>query len=354
MLDFSKSLWPLARPLLHALDPEAAHRLTIRALQSGLVPFAAGPDPASLAIQVLGLSFANPVGMAAGFDKNGEAIDGLHRLGFGFVEIGSVTPLAQPGNPKPRMFRIPTAGAVINRLGFNNEGLDAAAARLAARRSRGVLGANLGKNKDQTDAVADYVAGAARLSPLADYLVINVSSPNTPGLRELQHAPLGELVREVRAARARPIPLLVKIAPDLEPREIAAVVEAALGGGADGLIVSNTTLDRPSSIPAAVAKEAGGLSGKPLFARSTDVLRQVRKIAGPAVPLIGVGGIASGADAYAKIRAGASLVQLYTALVYEGPSLITRIKRDLASLLARDGITRLQDAVGLDVSDVRL
>jgi dihydroorotate dehydrogenase len=354
VLDLTSFLWPLARPLLHALDPEAAHRLTIRALQSGLVPSASGPDPASLAVRVLGLDLPNPVGMAAGFDKNGEAIDGLHRLGFGFVEIGSVTPLAQPGNPKPRMFRIQEARAVINRLGFNNDGLEAAAGRLAARRSNGVLGANLGKNKDQADAVADYVAGAARLSPLADYLVINVSSPNTPGLRQLQHGPLTELVREVRAARARPIPLLVKIAPDLEPREVVAVVEAALGGGADGLIVSNTTLDRPDSIPAALAKEAGGLSGKPLFARSTEILRQVRKVAGPTVPLIGVGGIASGADAYAKIRAGASLVQLYTALVYEGPSLIVRIKRDLASLLARDGITRLQDAVGLDASDARL
>ncbi|MDB5366600.1 MAG: pyrD [Rhodospirillales bacterium] len=347
-------LFPLARPLLHALDPEAAHRLTIRALQSGLVPAASKADPPSLRIRVLGLDLPNPVGMAAGFDKNGEAIEGLLRLGFGFVEIGSVTPLPQPGNPKPRLFRVPQARAVINRLGFNNDGLDAAAARLAARRGTGVLGANLGKNKDQTDAVADYVAGAARLSPLADYLVINVSSPNTPGLRELQHAPLAELVRAVREARVRPVPLLVKIAPDLAGREIAAVVEAALGGGADGLIVSNTTLERPSSIPAELAREAGGLSGKPLFARSTEMLRQVRRIAGPTVPLIGVGGVASGEDAYAKIRAGASLVQLYTALIYEGPSLVARIKRELAELLARDGIAQIQDAVGLDASGARL
>jgi dihydroorotate dehydrogenase len=347
-------LFSLARPLLHALDPEAAHRLTIRALQSGLVPSQTRADPPSLGIRVLGLDLPNPVGMAAGFDKNGEAIDGLLRLGFGLVEIGSVTPLPQPGNPKPRLFRVPQAGAVINRLGFNNDGLDAAAARLAARRGKGVLGANLGKNKDQTDAVADYVAGAARLSALADYLVVNVSSPNTPGLRELQHAPLAELVRAVRDARARPVPLLVKIAPDLAAGEIAGVVEAALGGGADGLIVSNTTLERPASIPAALAREAGGLSGKPLFARSTEMLRHVRRIAGPAVPLIGVGGIASGEDAYAKIRAGASLVQLYTALIYEGPSLVGRIKRELADLLARDGIAQIQDAVGLDATGARL
>jgi dihydroorotate dehydrogenase len=346
-------LFHFARPALHVLDPETAHRLTIRALQLGLAPAATQPDPLSLRVQVLGLDLPNPLGMAAGFDKNGEAIDGLLRLGFGLVEIGSVTPLAQPGNPKPRLFRVPAAGAVINRLGFNNAGLEAAAARLAARRAKGVVGANLGKNKDQTDAVADYVAGAARLSPLADYLVVNVSSPNTPGLRDLQHAPLTALVEAVRAARARPVPVLVKIAPDLEPRELAAVVDAALRGGADGLIVSNTTLERPPSIPASLAKEAGGLSGKPLFARSTEILRQVRRIAGPTVPLIGVGGIASGEDAYAKIRAGASLVQLYTALIYQGPSLIARIKRDLAELLARDGITRLQDAVGLDAADAR-
>jgi dihydroorotate dehydrogenase len=347
-------LFPLARPLLHALDPETAHALTLRALRAGIVPGARQPDPPSLATRLLGLDLPSPVGLAAGFDKNGDAIDPLLRLGFGFVEIGSVTPLPQPGNPKPRIFRVPEARAVINRLGFNNAGLEAAATRLASRQAQGVVGANLGKNKDQTDAVADYVAGAARLSALVDYLVINVSSPNTPGLRDLQHAPLTELVRATRAARTRPLPLLVKIAPDLAANEVAGVVEAALGGGADGLIVSNTTLARPSEIPADLAREAGGLSGRPLFARSTAMLRQVRAVAGPHVPLIGVGGIASGADAYAKIRAGASAVQLYTALIYEGPALLTRIKRELAQLLARDGITQLADAVGLDAPRAQL
>jgi dihydroorotate dehydrogenase len=301
-----------------------------------------------LRIEVLGLDLPNPVGLAAGFDKNGVAIDGLLRLGFGFVEIGSVTPRPQPGNPKPRIFRIAEAGAVINRLGFNNEGLDAAAKHLAARRARGVVGANLGKNKDSTDAVEDYVLGASRLSELADYLVVNVSSPNTPGLRDLQHAPLKELLDAVRAARRRPVPVLVKIAPDLDPASLERVVEAALAAAVDGITVSNTTLARPAGLPAALAAETGGLSGRPLFQPSTEILRQTWRLTKGALPLVGVGGIASGADAYAKIRAGASLVQLYTALIYQGPALVVQIRRDLAALLARDGIARVADAVGLD------
>lgn len=352
-------LFPLARPLLHALPPETAHRLTLRALRAGLGPVDRTPDDPALAVDLWGLHFANPVGLAAGFDKDGEAPDALLDLGFGFVELGSLTPRPQPGNPRPRLFRLPAQRAVINRLGFNNGGQDGAARRLAnrARPGRGPVGINLGKNKDSTDAAADYRAGVRALGPLADYLVVNVSSPNTPGLRALQgRAPLAELLTAVLAARRELAeagqgspPLLLKIAPDLTEEDRADIAAVALELGLDGLIVSNTTIARPPGLPADLARETGGLSGAPLLAPSTEVLRAMARLTGGRIPLIGVGGIASGADAYAKIRAGASLVQLYTALIYDGPALIGRIKRDLAALLKADGFGSVAEAVGADV-----
>ena len=349
-------LFDLGTPLLRLLPPEAAHRASIAALRAGIAPLSAEPDPGSLGVTLWGRRFPNPIGLAAGFDKNAEVPDAMLRFGFGFVETGTVTPLPQPGNPKPRLFRLIEDGALINRLGFNNEGLDAMQARLAARRGRmGLVGANLGKNKDSTDAVADYVTGVRALTALADYLVVNVSSPNTPGLRDLQRkASLLALIAALKSARAEavpaaPPPLLLKIAPDLSEAEQAEIAEAAIETGVDGLIISNTTVARPAELRSAHARETGGLSGKPLFAASTALVAQMRRLTRGRVPLVGVGGIASGADAYAKIRAGASLVQLYTALVYEGPGLVARLKRDLAGFRARDGFASITEAVGADV-----
>jgi len=350
------ALLDVAQRLLRLLPPETAHRLTLRALAR--MPLAAlgerAADDPILGTRVFGLDFPNPIGLAAGFDKNAEVFAPALRLGFGFVEIGSVTPRPQAGNPPPRLFRLAEDGAVINRMGFNNDGLAAVQARLARRPSvaapRGILGANLGKNKESADAAADYAAGVRALAPLADYLVINVSSPNTPGLRALQgRVPLEALLAVVRAARAdkRP-PLLLKIAPDLTEADKQDIAEVALGGGLDGLIVSNTTIARPPGFRGALAKEAGGLSGRPLFQPSTAVLGDMYRLTGGKLPLIGVGGISSGDDAYAKIRAGASLLQLYTALVYEGPRLVGRIKRGLAARLRADGYKSLAEAVGAD------
>jgi dihydroorotate dehydrogenase len=350
------ALLDVAQRLLRLLPPETAHRLTLRAL-AHLPPALAGnpaPDDPILASRLFGLDFANPLGLAAGFDKNAEVFGPAFRLGFGFVEIGSVTPRPQAGNPRPRLFRLVEDGAVINRMGFNNEGLGAVAARLshrpAAGSARGILGANLGKNKESADAAADYAAGVRALGPLADYLVINVSSPNTPGLRALQgRAPLEALIAAVRAARVgdRP-PLLLKIAPDLSEADKQDIAEVAIAGGLDGLIVSNTTIARPPGLRGLAAKEAGGLSGRPLFQPSTSVLADMYRLTGGRLPLIGVGGIASGEDAYAKIRAGASLLQLYTALVYGGPGLVGRIKAGLARCLRGDGFKSLSEAVGAD------
>ena len=332
------------RPLLFALDAETAHELTIAALRTGLLPAAPADDPI-LRTTVAGLDLPNPIGLAAGFDKNAQVPDAMLRLGFGFVEVGTVTPLAQVGNPRPRIFRLPEADGVINRLGFNNDGLEAAMVQLRARGSRpGVVGVNLGANKDSVDRTADYVTGVRAAATLASYLTINISSPNTPGLRALQDgAALGDLIARVVTARGRiPTPLFVKVAPDLTAAEIDQIVRAALDGGIDGLIVSNTTLARDG----VSTGEAGGLSGQPLFERSTEVLRAFRAATGGALPLIGVGGVGNGAQAYAKLRAGASAVQLYTALVYGGPGLVTRIKTDLAALLRRDGFASVADAVG--------
>ena len=348
MIDYYR----IVGPLMRRLDAEAAHALTVRALKSGLVPGQPGDHDQILASRLWSRLFPNPLGLAAGFDKNAEVADAMLGQGFGFVEIGSVTPLPQPGNPRPRMFRLREDAAVINRMGFNNQGLAAVAGRLAARRRRGVVGANLGKNKDTEDAAADYEKGVAALAAHADYLVVNVSSPNTPGLRALQgRDQLDALVGRVRAAldaQADPPPLLLKIAPDLTDEDKADIAAIAVDGRLDGLIVSNTTVSRPPGLASPHRDQTGGLSGKPLFALSTAVLRQMYALTGGRIPLIGVGGIANGADAYAKIRAGASLVQLYSAMVYEGPGLVTRIKHELGTLLRADGFANVAEAVGAD------
>jgi dihydroorotate dehydrogenase len=306
-------------------------------------------DGVRLGVSVLGHDFPNPVGLAAGFDKDAEVPDAMLRLGFGFVECGTVTPRPQEGNPTPRLFRLVEDAAVINRMGFNNRGMEAAAARLAARRRSGIVGINIGANKDSTDRIADYRQAFARLAPLANYVTVNVSSPNTPGLRGLQDrealsALLGALAEE-RARLTGRVPLLLKIAPDLDDSALDDIASVAISTGLDGLIVSNTTIARPR-LKSAFAKETGGLSGKPLFAPSTRMLKEMRRRAGTKLVLVGAGGVSSGADAYAKIRAGASLVQLYTALALEGPGLVARIKRELLLCLDRDGFARTSDAIG--------
>ncbi|HIJ38071.1 MAG TPA: quinone-dependent dihydroorotate dehydrogenase, partial [Rhodospirillaceae bacterium] len=322
----------LAGPLIRLIPAETAHSLTIALLRRGWWPpsQAAADDPI-LNQRLWGRDFPNPLGLAAGFDKNAEVADAMLALGFGFVEIGSVTPRPQPGNPKPRLFRLVKDQAVINRMGFNNQGLAIVAARLAKRRRVGIVGANLGKNKDTVDAAADYEAGVRALAGLADYLVINVSSPNTPGLRALQgRGPLEDLVGRSRAALPDPAPpLLLKIAPDLVEEDLRDIAEIALAGQLDGLIISNTTIARPATLLSAEKGESGGLSGAPLFGPSTEMLRKMYGLTGGRLPLIGVGGIASPEQAYAKLRAGASLLQLYSALVYQGPGLISAIKRGL-------------------------
>jgi dihydroorotate dehydrogenase len=338
--------------LFRLLPPETAHEATLRLLEAGLGPRGRADDPI-LATRLWGLDFPNPIGLAAGFDKDARVPDAMLRLGFGFVEVGSVTPRPQEGNPRPRLFRLAADRAVINRMGFNNRGLAEARGRLAARSGRrGLVGANIGKNRDAADPFADYELGVATLGPLAQFIVVNVSSPNTPGLRDLQKKKaVEELVERLLAARARatpqrPPPLLVKIAPDLAPEERADLAEVALTSGLDGLIISNTTTARPPELRSRHAPEPGGLSGAPLFQPSTELLVEMRRLTRGRVPLIGVGGVASGADAYAKIQAGASLVELYTALVYEGPGLVRRIKAELAALLRRDGFANVAAAVG--------
>lgn len=355
---FMLNPYPLMRPLIFLLDPETAHTLTVKALAcSCLVPRLAGADDPVLRSKVFGLEFVNPVGLAAGFDKNAEALAGTLKLGFGFVEPGTVTPQAQAGNPKPRVFRLPAHKAVINRYGFNNLGLDAFLANVRAFRARagrpqGLIGVNIGKNKDAPGGSQDFVTCARALAPYADYLVVNVSSPNTPGLRGLQNREeLAALLRDVRAVRdAAPNnpPLLVKIAPDLTPEMRADIAEVVLASGIDGIIATNTTVARPDDLPEAMKAETGGLSGAPLAVMAQEVLRDFYRLTQGKIPLIAVGGIFSGADAYARIRAGASLVQVYTAMVYEGPLLAGQIKRDLAALLKRDGFVSVAEAVGVD------
>ena len=343
----------LLGPALRLLEPESAHRLTLWGLTHGLAPRAPEADDPVLASELWGLDFPNPLGLAAGFDKDAQAMAAMLGLGFGFVEVGSVTPLAQPGNPRPRIFRLPEDGAVINRLGFNNAGMEAARRRLGEfRRSvrRGVVGVNIGKNKDTADAAADYVLGATTLGPLADYLVVNVSSPNTPGLRALQgRGELEELLGRVMAALPDPAPpLLLKIAPDLTAEDKADIAGVCVAMGVAGIIATNTTIARPAGLKGAARGEAGGLSGRPLFEPATAVLSDFYRLTEGKLPLIGVGGVASGSDAYRKVRAGASLVQLYTALTYQGPALVMRIKAELARLLREDGFDSLTAAVGAD------
>jgi dihydroorotate dehydrogenase len=348
-------LYRLIGPALRRLPREAAHELTLRALELGVGRFlgaaaAPDPDPRVLAQRLWGLDFANPVGLAAGYDKDARVPDAMLRLGFGFVEVGTVTPRPQPGNPKPRLFRLEQDQAIINRMGFNSGGLDAACDRLSRRIGSGIVGVNLGKNRDTDDAASDYAKGILRTARFADYLVVNVSSPNTPGLRELQRrALLGSLLKRLISVREETgcrVPLLLKIAPDLTSEERRDVAQVALEVGIDGLIVSNTTVERPHGLLSRDVHEAGGLSGRPLFAPSTALLAEMYRLTQGRLPLIGVGGIASAEDAYAKIRAGASLVQLYTALVFTGPDLISRIKSGLASLLRNDGFGSIAEAVG--------
>ena len=342
-------------PLMRHLDSENAHALAVRALKWGLVSGAPGRSAPLLESKLWGYTFKNPLGIAAGFDKDGEVIRPLFNLGFGFVEIGSVTPHPQPGNPRPRLFRLQEDRAVINRMGFNSKGHDAAAAHLAtvSRPLPGPLGVNLGRNKETIDAASDYVKGVERLGPFADYLVINVSSPNTPGLRALQSRDaleelLGKVGRAVNKLGSSRPPLILKVAPDLTEEDIADIASVSLAQGLDGLAVCNTTLDRPRSLRSAFSQEAGGLSGRPLFRRSTEVLRRFYDLTNGQIPLIGIGGIDSGKTAYLKIRAGAQLLQLYSALVFEGPQLIAKINDELAACLKADGFRSLMEAVGAD------
>lgn len=330
---------------LRQLDPETAHGLAIAALKTTPLP-APPADAPILSTRLAGLDLPNPVGLAAGLDKNAEALSGLSRLGFGFVECGSITPLPQPGNPKPRLFRLSEDRGIINRMGFNNAGLEAFAGHLSRRPSGCIVGANLGANKDQDDRAADYVTGLKRLDGLADYFTANISSPNTPGLRALQgRAALDDLLGRMAEARTSSAPMFLKIAPDLTPDEIAMIVEAALAHRIDALIVSNTTLDRPDSLRSPLAAETGGLSGAPIQARARAALTAAAQAAKGRLPLIAVGGIDSGAEAYARIRAGATAVQIYSALIYEGPGLVGRIKRDLAARLRADGFSTVSEAV---------
>jgi dihydroorotate dehydrogenase len=348
--------YALARPILRRLDPEQAHQLTILALRSGLVRGTPEPDDPVLTTRVFGLDFANPIGLAAGFDKNAEVIDPMLSFGFGFVEAGSVTPRPQPGNAKPRLFRLDADHAVINRYGFNSRGLAAFKNKLQARRSRpGLVGANVGKNRDTVDAAADYERGIEELATLADYLVINVSSPNTPGLRALQRREeISGLMQRALAARGRAVgqgrlpPLLAKVGPDLSEDELRDIGEAAQASGLDGLIIGNTTVERPAHLMSPHRGETGGLSGRPLTERATACIASMYRLTGGRLPIVGCGGIGSGDDAYDKIRAGASLVQLYSALVFEGPGLVSRIKRDLAARLRADGFASVTAAVGAD------
>jgi len=345
--------------LLHAVDGELAHRAAVQALGRGLYFRGRAEQRKELEVDLWGIKFGNPVGIAAGFDKHGEAVEGLAGIGFGFVEIGSVTPLAQEGNPKPRVFRLDKDEAVINRYGFNSEGHDAVKSRLELVRKEGfggILGVNLGKNKTSPSASEDYAAGVTKFGSLADYLVINISSPNTPGLRSLQgKEDLSRLVKAVLLAReqlglSHPPPILIKIAPDLtddDKTDIADVVTAP-DTRVDGLVISNTTITRPDSLTSPSKGETGGLSGAPLTNLSTNTVRDMYRLTAGKLPIVGVGGVSSGKDAWEKVLAGASLVQLYSALVYQGPPVVSRVRRELAELLANSEFNSIQEAVGAD------
>lgn len=343
-------IWPIVR----LLDPEKAHGLAVRALQAGLLPAPAAIDEDVLKVRLWDMDFANPVGLAAGFDKDAQVHAQMLAQGFGFVEVGSITPQPQPGNPKPRLFRLERDRAVINRMGFNSQGHATSVRRLQNRdRGRGIVAVNLGKNKETEDAAADYEIGARNFGPLADFLVINISSPNTPGLRALQGPePLRELLSRTKAALqeatkdCRTPPLVLKIAPDLTDEDKADIAHVSQGVGIDGLIVTNTTLERPDTLCSAHRGEGGGLSGRPLFEASTRVLGEMYAQTKGKMVLIGVGGIEDGRGAYEKILAGASLVELYSAMIYQGPGLAAQINRELSALLKADGFASVQQAVG--------
>ncbi|XP_024151938.1 dihydroorotate dehydrogenase (quinone), mitochondrial [Oryzias melastigma] len=359
---YANQLMPLLQRIVGA---ETAHVLAVKMIGMGLVPLNRYQDPASLEVNILGLKFKNPVGIAAGFDKDGEAVNGLYKLGFGFVEVGTVTPKPQEGNPKPRVFRLPADNAVINRYGFNSCGLAEVQTRLKAREETqqqltktGLpLGVNLGKNKLSQNAAADYTEGVKALGPLADYLVVNVSSPNTPGLRDLQgKAELQQLLRTVLKERnalqdSRKPPVLLKIAPDLTAQDKQDIADVVTELGVDGLMVSNTTVSRPETLQDPHKCETGGLSGQPLKELSTNTVREMYKLTKGKVPIIGIGGVASGQDAMDKIRAGASLIQLYTSLTYQGPPVVTKVKRELEELLKDQGFSCVTEAVGADHRD---
>lgn len=344
-------------PLLRLLPPEAAHTVSIRGLKWGLGPKDRTPDDPVLATSVWGLDFRNPIGLSAGFDKGAEVPDAMLAAGFGFVEAGTVTPLPQPGNPKPRVFRLSEDRAVINRLSFNGTGLGPFVGRISKRgKGLGPFGANIGKNKATEDGASDYEICVEAVAPYVDYLVANVSSPNTPGLRAMQGREiLKDMLVRVLDARARAVPdaakrppLIVKIAPDLDDAERADIAAVIMETGVDGMTVANTTVQRPDDMTDSQTHEAGGMSGAPLFPIALQIVGDMYCRTGGKVPIIGCGGVASGADAYAMIRAGASLIQLYSALVYYGPALVPRIKRELAALLRQDGFEHVSDAVGVD------
>lgn len=337
--------------LLHRIDPERAHGLSLAALRAGLVPLPGPVTSARLKVQLAGIELANPIGLAAGYDKNAVALAPLSRAGFGFIEVGAATPRPQAGNDRPRLFRLSEDRAAINRFGFNSQGMDSVAARLARRPAGSVVGLNLGANKDSADRAADFAAVLTRCGALVDFATVNISSPNTERLRDLQgRAALSALLDVVMVARAalpRPVPLFVKIAPDLSDAELADIAEVALESGLSGIIATNTTLAR-DGLKSPHASEKGGLSGAPLFERSTRVLAKLSALTEGRLPLIGVGGVGTAEQAYAKIRAGATAVQLYTAMVYQGLSCVAGIARGVEALLARDGFGRVADAVGTD------
>lgn len=353
------AVFDLAKSALLTLPPETAHETSLRALEAGVYPRPTAPDSPLLSQTVFGLTFANPIGVAAGFDKDARVPDAILGVGCGFAEVGTITPEPQVGNPQPRVFRLPEQRAIINRLGFNNGGHAAALGRLKARANRGIVAVNIGANKDTADKPADYVKGIDTFYGVASYFVVNISSPNTPGLRDLQApAALDALLSRVMAARAAHVdkgeprrPVVVKIAPDIAEDDLPAIVERLVAHQVDGIAVSNTTLARPGLAGNATAAEAGGLSGRPLFHRSTVVLARVHQLTGGKIPLIGIGGIDSGASALAKIEAGATLVQLYTGLIYAGVGLIGEIKRDLAEAAQREKVASVSALVGRRAAD---
>lgn len=353
------SLSKLAQPLLLMMPPEQAHEATLVALEKGLYPRPSKPDDPRLTVHALGLDFPNPVGMAPGFDKEGRVPDALLDIGFGFAEIGTITPLPQPGNPAPRLFRLPRDKGVINRLGFNSGGHAPALARLERRERKGIVGINVGANKDSADRTEDYVKGVEAFAGVASYFTANISSPNTPGLRDLQApAVLDQLLERMMAARekaaaasGRRVPVLVKIAPDVAEEDLEAIVGRMLAHAVDGIIVGNTTLSRHGLRDIEIGREAGGLSGRPLFHRSTVMLAKVAKLVAGRTLLVGVGGIDSGESALAKIEAGATLVQLYSSMIYEGVGLVDSIKSHLVAAMEKEGVTSLAPFIGRRVEE---